>query len=74
VAGQQRLLESNGLYLSVIPPVLDYDSAHQQVNLRFDVDAGKRAHFAPPVPVGDLKMDPVKIAGATKFRRWIIHT
>ena len=74
VAGQQRLLESNGLYLSAIHPVLDYDQAHQQVNLRFEVDAGRRAHFAPPVPVGDLKMDPVKIASATKFRRWIIHT
>ena len=74
VAGQQRLLESNGLYLSGIHPVLDYDSAHQQVNLRFAVDAGRRAHFAPPVLIGDLKMDPEKIAGATKFRRWIIHT
>ena len=74
VAGQQRLLESNGLYLSRIHPVLDYDPAHQQVNLRFEVDAGRRAHFASPVPAGDLKMDPAKIVGATKFRRWIIHT
>jgi outer membrane protein assembly complex protein YaeT len=74
VAGQQRLLESNGLYGSAIHPVLDYDRAHQQVNLRFEVDAGKRAHFASPAPVGDLKMDPEKIVGATKFRRWIIHT
>ena len=74
VAGQQRLLESNGLYGRSIHPVLDYDSAHQQVNLRFEVDGGKRAHFAPPVLTGDLRMDPVKIASATKFRRWIIHT
>ena len=74
VAGQQRLLESNGLYGRGIHPVMDYDSAHQQVNLRFEVDSGKRAHFAPPALTGELKMDPVKIAGATKFRRWIIHT
>jgi outer membrane protein assembly complex protein YaeT len=74
VAGQRRLLESNGLYGSAIHPVLDYDSAHQQVNLRFEVDAGRRAHFAPPVLTGDLKMDPEKIVGATRFRRWIIHT
>jgi outer membrane protein assembly complex protein YaeT len=74
VAGQQRLLESNGLYLSGIHPVLDYDRAHQQVNLRFEVDAGRRAHFASPLLTGDLKMDPGKIVGATKFRRWIIHT
>ena len=74
VAGQQRLLESNGLYGRGIHPELDYDRAHQQVNLRFEVDSGKRAHFAPPVLTGELKMDPGKIAGATKFRRWIIHT
>jgi outer membrane protein assembly complex protein YaeT len=74
VAGQQRLLESNGLYRSDIHPVLDYDSAHQQVNIRFEVDAGRRAHFAPPVLTGDLKMDSGKIVSATKFRRWIIHT
>ena len=74
VAGQQRLLESNGLYGRGIHPVMDYDRAHQQVNLRFEVDSGKRAHFAPPVLTGELKMDPGKIAGATKFRRWIIHT
>ncbi len=74
VAGQQRLLESNGLYGRGIHPELDYDRAHQQVNLRFEVDSGKRAHFAPPVLTGELKMDPGKIIGATKFRRWIIHT
>ena len=74
VAGQQRLLESNGLYGRGIHPVMDYDRAHQQVNFRFEVDSGKRAHFAPPVLTGELKMDPGKIAGATKFRRWIIHT
>jgi len=74
IAGQKRLLESNGLYLSGIHPVLDYDRAHEQVNLRFEVDAGRRAHFASPVPTGDVKMGPEKIAGATKFRRWIVHT
>jgi len=74
LTGQQRLLESNGLYRGVIHPVLDYDRAHQQVNVRFEVDAGKRAHFAPPVPAGDLKMDPGKIVDATGFRRWILHT
>src|SRR5271157_200794 len=73
VAGQQRLLENNGLYQSRIHPVLDYDHAHQQVNLRFEVDGGRRAHFAPPVLTGDLKMDPGKIVDATKFRRWIIR-
>jgi outer membrane protein assembly complex protein YaeT len=74
VAGQQRLLESNGLYGRGIHPVLDYDRARQQVILRFEIDRGRRAHFAPPVLTGDLKMNPAKIASATRFRRWMIHT
>jgi len=74
VSGQRRLLEGNGLYLSAIHPVFDYDPAHQQVNIRFDIDSGRRARFGTPVLLGDFKMDPVRVLTATKFRRWIIHT
>ena len=76
VAGQTRLLESNGLYRSEVLPALDFrtDAAYQQVNLRFNVATGARARFGPPVFTGDLKIDPAKILAATKFRRWIIHT
>ncbi len=74
VNGQRRLLESNGLYLSAIHPVFDYDQAHQQVNIRFEIDSGRRARFAPPVLLGDLKMDSARVVTATGFRRWIIHT
>jgi outer membrane protein insertion porin family len=74
VAGQHRLLESNGLYRSGVRPVLSYDAAHQQVNFRFEVDGGRRAHFASPVLIGNLEMEPGKIVTAAKFQRWIIHT
>jgi outer membrane protein insertion porin family len=74
VTGQRRLLEGNGLYLSTIHPFFDYDTAHQQVNIRFEIDSGKRSHFATPVLLGDFKMDPARVVTATKFRRWIIHT
>jgi outer membrane protein assembly complex protein YaeT len=74
VAGQKHLLESNGLFLSDIHPVFDYDSEHQQVNIRFEVNYGRRAHFGPPVLQGDLKMDREPLVRATKFRRWLIHT
>src|SRR5450759_836650 len=74
VNGQRRLLEGNGLYLSAINPVFDYDAAHQQVNIRFEIDSGRRARFGAPVLVGDFKMDPARVLTATKFRRWIIHT
>jgi outer membrane protein assembly complex protein YaeT len=74
VAGQQRLLEGNGLYGSNIRPVFDWDSAHQQVNIRFEVSTGDRARFAAPRLIGDLKMDPSRILAATKFQRWMVHT
>jgi outer membrane protein insertion porin family len=74
VAGQQRLLESNGLFNPRIAPVFDYDEVHQQINIRFEIDSGRRARFYYPVLTGDLKMDPARILTATRFRRWLIHT
>ena len=57
-------------------PVFDWetDKDYQQVNIRFEIDSGLRARFATPVFNGDLKMDQERIAKATKFRRWLIHT
>jgi outer membrane protein assembly complex protein YaeT len=74
VNGQRRLLEGNGLYLSTILPVFEYDPAHQQVHIRFDIDSGRRARFGEPVLLGDFKLDPARVLTATRFRRWIIHT
>ena len=74
VSGQRHLLEGNGLYLSAIHPVFDYDPVHQQVNIRFEIESGRRARFGTPVLLGDFKMDPARVEKATRFRRWIIHT
>jgi len=76
MASQQRLLESNGLFLSELHPIFDWetDQKYQQVNLRFLVNSGPRARFATPVLTGDLKMDQERILEATRFRRWLIHT
>jgi outer membrane protein assembly complex protein YaeT len=74
VSGQRRLLEGNGLYLSTIRPVFDYDTPHQQVNIRFEIDSGRRARFGTPVLLGDFKMDPARVVTATKFRRWALRT
>jgi len=76
IAAQQRALESNGLYRAKVAPVLDWVTGrdYQQVNIRFDVESGRRAHFSTPVLTGDLKMDVERINRATKFQRWIIHT
>jgi outer membrane protein assembly complex protein YaeT len=74
IAGQKHLLESNGLFLADLRPVFDYDSAHQQVNIRFEVNSGRRAHFGTPVLNGDLKIDRERVVRAGKFRRFLIHT
>lgn len=75
-ANQQHLLEANGLYGATLHPVFDWETGkdYQQVNIRMDVDSGRRARFTTPVLVGDAKMDPAVIFSATKFRRWIVHT
>ena len=74
LAGQRRLLEGNGLYQSTIRPVFDYDTLHQQINIRFEINSGKRARFGPPILLGDLKMEPGRVVTATKLRRWIVNT
>jgi outer membrane protein assembly factor BamA len=74
VNGQRRLMESNGLYLSSIHPVFDYDTEHQQVNIRFEIDSGRRARFGPPVLLGDFTIPPPRVLKALKYRRWLIHT
>lgn len=74
LAGQKRLLEGNGLYQSTVKPVFNWDDHHQQVNIGFEIDSGPRARFAPPVLIGDFKLDTSRILAATKFRRWGIHT
>lgn len=74
VEGARNLLEANGYYESSIQPRFYYDQAHQQVHLRFEIDSGKRARFAPPVIAGDLKVPPEKIISATKWRRFLIGT
>ena len=59
VAGQRRLLGSNGLYSAEIRPTLDFltGGGFQQVNVRFDVKSGPRASFGAPVLTGDFQMD-----------------
>jgi outer membrane protein assembly complex protein YaeT len=73
-AAQKRLMESNGLFLGQITPSYSYDNAYQQINIRFDVNSGPRAHFSMPTLLGDAKLPAQRILKATKFRRWIINT
>jgi len=71
---QKKLLESNGLFRAGLKTVLDWDNDYQQVNIRFEVESGPRARFAPPSLSGDLQLDRGRVLHATGFQRWIIHT
>ena len=42
------------------------------MHIRFVVDSGPRARFAPPTINGDLKLPLEKILSATHWRRWIL--
>jgi outer membrane protein insertion porin family len=68
---QRHLMDSNGLFLGSIRPVFDYDTVHQQVNIRFVINSGRRARFGPPVLLGNFNLDPKRVLRATDFRRWI---
>jgi outer membrane protein insertion porin family len=75
VDNQRRLMESNGLFMGRLRPVFDWETSrpYQQVNIRFEVESGRRAVFDQPVLTGDLKLDAGRILSATGFRRWVFH-
>jgi outer membrane protein insertion porin family len=67
------LLERNGFYMAKIDPKITRDPEHQQVQLNFRVDSGKRARFTMPIVIGDTKIPPQQIAKFTHFKglfRW----
>jgi outer membrane protein assembly complex protein YaeT len=74
VNSQSQLLASNGYFRGSIHPVFDWDNDYQQANIRFEVDAGRRARFGTPVLTGNIQLDPNRVLAATRFQRWIIHT
>jgi len=70
VARMSDLLERNGLYQATIEPRITRDPLHQQVELTFLVDSGKRARLTLPNITGDTRMPPEKVARAAKYKRW----
>lgn len=66
--GIRNLLASNGLYESRIRPEFTYDSEAQQVHIRFVIESGRRARFAPPVVKGSLKEPLDKLISETGWR------
>jgi outer membrane protein assembly complex protein YaeT len=71
VNGMQQLLKSNGYFQSRVEPRFTYDPRANQVRIDFDVETGRRARYASPTLIGELKMPPMKVISATKWKGWI---
>ncbi len=71
--GISKLLVANGYYEATVTHHLDYLDLAQQVNITFDVDAGKRAHYTEPEIDGkDLVLSNKKIVKATSWHHFLI--
>jgi outer membrane protein insertion porin family len=70
--GVRKLLVANGYYEAVVNHHLSYQDA-QQVNITFDVQAGKRSRYTTPKIVGtDLVLTPAKIIRSTAWHKFLI--
>ncbi len=62
------LLRNNGFYGARVIPHVTRDSTHQQVNVVFDVQPGKRARLTTPAVTGQPGMPAEDIVEATKWK------
>ena len=62
-------LRSNGLYRASVEPRFSYDPLTQQVQIKFQIDSGKRARFSTPVISGDPKRSTASLIRATHWQR-----
>lgn len=62
------LLRRNGFCEAKVTPLVTRDSLHQQANIDFFVEPGRRADLRPPVITGVPVIDPEEVADATNWR------
>jgi len=70
VANLMGLLRANGFYLAQVRPIVSPQPEHSLVDIRFDVEPGERARFAPPNIRGDGKLTDAQIRRVTGWRRF----
>src|SRR5262249_55526548 len=70
VNGIQELFKNNGYFESRVEPQFTYDQRSDQVQVDFAAESGRRAKYASPGLIGDLKMPPEKVVAATKWKGW----
>lgn len=69
----KKLLVANGLYEATISHRIEYSDVAQQVNITFEVEAGKRARYTEPEITGnDLVLTTRRIIRATNWHRFLV--
>ena len=66
----QEALRLNGFYNARIIQEQQEDPETQQVDIRFRVQPGDRAHFARPIVRGDLKRPEGEVIAAARWKRF----
>jgi outer membrane protein insertion porin family len=69
VEGVEGVLRANGFYQAKVQVEENYEPGIQQLDLRFIVDTGNRAHFTTPVIKGTPEKTPEQITHITHWRR-----
>jgi outer membrane protein insertion porin family len=64
----RSVLERNGLYLATIHPEVTRDAQHQQVDITFQIETGKRARLTLPTVTGDTRISSSEVARAAKYK------
>ncbi len=73
IANMQRLLRQNGYFHAEITHQLEYLNRYQQVNVRFQIVAQKRARYDEPEVTGDLSvLSEKQIVSATHWKRFLL--
>src|SRR5712664_3308845 len=68
--GVQQILKNNGFHQSHVQPKFTYDQKTDQVRVEFVIETGRRAKYASPAVVGDLKIPPQDVISATRYKGW----
>lgn len=63
----QALLEANGYFESRVEPRFEYEPRTQQIHIRFVINPGKRAYFAPPELPPGASLTPQRLARLTRW-------
>lgn len=70
VEGLRETLRANGFQNAKIDYSIEHRSRNQEVFLKFLIDPGVRARFAPPVFTGDPQKNEKSLIRATGWRKW----